>query len=130
MNCEQRKLDLQTLRDNAEYNVVFEHKGEEYMVDQLITQNIIWEEGSGVAEETSCSQFIDKLTWYADMGSGIEKQDKEWMKYTIRDVASDGFKHIINYCNFRHRTSYKNKPIEIVEGFLVLENNINYQPIP
>jgi hypothetical protein len=33
----------------------------------------------------------------------------------------EGFNHVINYCNFRNKTSYKGQPINIVEGFLVLE---------
>ena len=123
MKCESRVKNLQVLRDHAKHDVKFNHN---YVVDQLLIQNYIWSGNIGTQDETPFTQIVNELTNYAD---GLDEDcycylyDKEWYDKTICHVASRGFDHVRNYCEFRNKTSYKDKPIEIVEGFLVLESN-------
>ncbi len=125
--CEERMRDLQCLRDNAKKNVPVTRKGEEYLIDQLLIENIVWKGGFGKIEESAWSDILSQLKQYAD-GSCCEewfseRYDEIWYPQTILHVASKGFDHVVNYCNFRKKEHYRGKPIEIVEGFLVLQED-------
>jgi len=134
MKCEPRKHDLEILRDNSKKNISFEHLGQVYIVDQLLIQNITWEGNIGYHDVTPYSRIINEFIAYADgtigeNGSFFEPYDQEWVEEIIPHIASIGFNHIINYCNFRDQkevilqSSSTGKAIEIVEGFLVLESD-------
>ena len=123
MKCPERVKDLQTLRENALHNVPFEHNGKNYIVDQLLIQSINWNSNMGTYDESPFRHITSDLTSYADgmdEDCFCQSHDKDWANYVICDVASNGFNHVVNYCNFRKKCTY---PIEIVEGFLVLESD-------
>ena len=126
MKCEERVKDLQVLRDNASRNVMFKHRGREYVVDQLLVQNITWDNNIGRPDDNPYREIIGSFTSYADgMAEGYlsERYDSVWANDIICHVASEGFNDVVNYCNFRNKTQYRGTPIEIIEGFLVLESN-------
>lgn len=133
MQCLERVEHLQMLRENALRNVPFNHKGENYVVDQLLIQNITWNRNVGKHDESPFSKITSDLTSYAD---GMEEDwfcevyDKKWSNDVICNISSSGFNHVVNYCNFRNKTEYKDQPIEIVEGFLVLESDDGKLRIP
>jgi predicted SprT family Zn-dependent metalloprotease len=124
MKCEQRSNDIKILRENAEHNIQFEHKGTTYVVVQLIIQYITFNNGIGTHDQMPFTRITNELTHYADWGSEqlLHLYDKEWLDATIYNVSSKGFNHIVNYCKTRNKKTYKGKSIEIVEGFLVLES--------
>ena len=125
MRCGSRVKDLETLRSHASKDVTFEHRGKTYTVDQLLIQNITWDGKFGTQDQMPFTKIINDLHLYAEgsYDSCIEPYDSKWLPNVICGVASEGFNNVINYCNFRNKTVYENKPIEIVEGFLVLESN-------
>lgn len=125
MKCEERVRDLQILRNYIIRNAIFEHQGQEYVVDQLLINDIIWDGNRGTYQPSPVSNIIADFTRYAD---GMDEDclcqlyDQEWANNIICNVVT-GFNHVLNYCNFRNKTEYQGKPIEIVEGFLVLESD-------
>lgn len=140
MKSPKRVADLQILRDNCEKNVIISNifngsteeqsseyssysDGEEYVVDQLLTQNIIWNGKLGSPEITPCTDIIGEFTRYADGSEDylFHEEDKVWISGIKRRVASKGFDHVMNYCKFRYKTKYRHKLIDIVEGFLILQ---------
>lgn len=122
MKCPERVKHLQILRDNALRNVPFNYKDKEYVVDQLLIQNITWNENCGSYDETPYKQIVSELTCYGDE-MYFNSYDEEWSNNIICYVASEGFNHVTNYCNFRNKSEYKGSPIEIVEGFLILQSH-------
>jgi len=125
MKCEPRVADLKTLRDHALNNVEFEHNGVKYIVDRLLIQNFTREGHCGHQDKMPFTQIINELTSYADSimdDCYSHLYDKDWYDEAICDIASAGFNHLRNYCNFRNKTQYNGQSIEIVEGFLVLES--------
>jgi len=131
MKCEQRVKDLQVLRDNALHDVSVNRCGKEYIVDQLLVQNVSWSGNHGKYDDNQFIEITHELMNYADgmePGHLFKEYDVEWIQHIIPDIASHGFEHIINYCDFRNRIKYRGKPIQIVEGFLVLESNDD-QPV-
>lgn len=147
MKCEHRVKDLEVLRAHSKKNVTFNHQGQKYVVDQLLVENITWEGNCGNADKTPFTKIVGHFTNYADgmnWDDGFDGEepvclvsksgDEEWVKNTIGlrpgtpsgilgPVASSGFNHVTNYCDFRNKTEHEGKPIDIVEGFLVLQSN-------
>ena len=126
MKCPKRVKNINTLREHSKRNVKFEHKGRGYIVDQLLIDNIIWEKGQGRHEPSKYLEILEDFTNYAECVPDeglLQLYDKQWIGEIICGVASDGFNNVMNYCNFRNKSSYHGRPINIVEGFLVLESN-------
>lgn len=133
MKCLERVKDLQVLRENTLHNVSFDHNGKKYVVDQLLIENITWNGNLGTYDETIFRNIISDLTGYANLIDDdcyFKEYDIGWSGHIISGIASKGFNHVVNYCNFRNKTEYKGTPIEIVEGFLVLEKNNNKLRMP
>lgn len=126
IQCETRAKDLECLRQKSEHNILLIRNNKTYNVDNLLYRHIIWDDRIGKAEKNDINKIISELTIYSE---GMNKDcyihlyDKEWYDKSICHVAAKGFNHLNNYCNFRNKTQYKNKNIDIVEGFLVLETN-------
>lgn len=136
MQCEERVSDLQVLRDNSSKNVEFEHKGMKYVVDQLLYTNVTWiknELGTfSHNDQTPYHRIVNDFVAYADTldyNCFIRLFDQVWRNDVIPCIASKGFNHVLNYCNFRNKTECDGQSIEIIEGFLVLEttNGREYQ---
>ncbi|CAH6419887.1 Hypothetical protein HVR_LOCUS963 [uncultured virus] len=138
-----RVADLETLRAHAQKNVTIKHRDREYLIDQLIVQDYKWEGNCGSQQIQPFTTIVNHFTGYADgmhEDYDIESEeqkiatfkqgDEVWVSDIIGAVASKGFNHFRNYCNFRNRTEYKGKSIEIVEGFLVLESNDGKMKMP
>jgi hypothetical protein len=123
MSCEERRKDIETMR---KYSIKTDD------IDNLLIQNITYEGDIGYYDKTPISEIIHEFKEYADGFDGIFKSyDEKWVKEIIPRVASNGFNHTNNYCNFRHRKVYKRKKINIVDGFLVLEtSNGKFEDIP
>lgn len=129
MQCPERVSDLETLRNHSSKNVEFEHRGEKYVVDQVLYNNITWKDNLGYHDQNPCSEITSDFMAYADtldFDCYIHMHDQVWRNQVIPAVASKGFNDVLNYCNFRNKTECDNQPIDIVEGFLVLETN-NYK---
>lgn len=95
-------------------------------MDQLIIQNT-WNGNYGSLNETPFTLIVQHLMRYAngmDNHCVFFSYDREWTKGIIRNLApSRDPNPIINYCNLRNQKEYQGKPIDIVEGFLVLESD-------
>jgi hypothetical protein len=117
MGCEERAKDLSILREHSLKNVSMGG----YIIDNLLIQVIKWEGNCGRHVESPTSKITQQLMSYADgmdEGQVFQLYDLPWASHIIIGVASNGFNHVENYCNFRN-----NKGNEIVEGFLVLERD-------
>ena len=124
MQCEQRVRDLQLLQDNSLKNVIFKHKHGEYIVDNLLLENLTWEGNLGYRDQTVITNIINDFMFYADRPMEnclVKDYDSVWTDGIICGVASKGFNHFVNYCDFRNKKKYQNKSIDIVLGFLVLQ---------
>lgn len=133
MKCPQRVKDLELLREYCQRNIPFTHKDQTYVVDQLLIQNITWNANVGTPDETPFMCIIGNFTGYADPPNDniiFREYDAGWSQHIIRNVASNGFNHIANYCKFRDKKEYKDQPIDIVEGFLVLQSDNGKLNIP
>lgn len=112
--------NLQILRDHSLKNVNFPHRGKTYTVDQLLIKNYIWKGNFGLVEATPFREITGQLTSYACWSHHencyFDGEDAIWADHIIKEVASEGFNNITNYCKYRIDPEYN-----IVEGFLVLE---------
>jgi hypothetical protein len=118
-----RKEDLEILRKHAS-SKTFTIDDEEYVVDNLVIQDYTWDGRSGSQVPHEYTKIVNDLTRYAD---GLEEeclreQDIKWYDSSITNLTG-GFNNVKNYCRLRQLNSYKDKQIEIVEGFLVLETD-------
>ena len=125
MKCEKRVQELQVLRQHCLPNVPFNHLGEDYIIDQLLIDNFTFKNGRGTKDTSPYSHITGIWSWYAD--NDLEEcysdmDDKEWYDSSITNVAS-GFNHLKNYTTLRSMGEYNGTPIEIVEGFLVLDTD-------
>lgn len=111
----QKKLDI--LRRNS-FARNFSLDGQDYHVPQLIVQNITWSGNSGISDRTEYSSIVDELTGIANGYDG----NYDWTSKCIFHLGG-GFNNVKNYCKFSKMKSFKGFPIEIVEGFLVLETD-------
>jgi len=112
----EREKNLEILRNYAKKNV----KIDDHIVDHLLILNYKFEGNRGTQVQTPYSDIVNKLTSYADMRDYEERwvftlSDFEWINEAIPGIASSGFNHVLNYCNYKKNTDY-----DIVEGFLVL----------
>ncbi len=124
--CRQRWDQWIQLTTSSITQAPFTVRGKKYIVDKLLIQNITWDEGNGSFDKTPLTDIIHQLRCYADGfndGYVFESEDELWLSHALGNVASRGFNHIGNYCNFRNTTEYDGVPIEIVDGLLVLESN-------
>lgn len=128
MKCPERVADLRILREHAKKNVKFGHMGDKYIVDQLLIQNLTRKGNLGFHDEMPFTRIVHELTSIIEEGHVFHRYDSEWIKEIIHRPASKSFNHIVNYCDFCHKTQHKAKPIDIVKGFLVLETD-DHQPI-
>ena len=121
MRCPERVRDLEVLRKYATRDVPMG----DWIVDQLLVNHITFRGDCGTADPSPYLKIVSELMYYADGmfedDCYLQPYDQVWAKDIKIDVASKGFNHVANYCRFRKRTSYRKKEIEIVEGFLVLE---------
>lgn len=115
--------DFDVLRQYAKQQV-FVIDGTEYHIDNLLLQNIVWDGGCGKMESTEYGEIVSRLTMYADGldDDQISPSACVWYDDTIINLCS-GFNHIKNYCKLRNMTTFDDKPIKIVEGFLILQTN-------
>ena len=100
------------------------HKNKEYIVDQLLIKNYIGKGNISKPEKTPITKIIADFMCYADPPAQnclMECDDLVWKDGIVREVASKGFNHLANCCNFRSKTTWRGQSINIVEGFLVLE---------
>ena len=109
--------DLEILRTYARKDMDIEGQ----IVDRVVIQNVVWNDG-GVNEQHPYSQILDKLCVLADgwdMEDGWDRDD-DWYSKAIL-IHPGTFDHVKNYLEARQMTSYEGHPLEIVEGFLILE---------
>lgn len=122
--CKELQDDFAVLQKHSRSHK-FKIKGKEYVVDNLLINNIIWNDNCGKSEIFEYTNIIDNLLSYAcgwDAECYIRLCDKIWYDHSIINITG-GFNHIVNYCNLQKMTSYRQKPIKIVMGFLVLETD-------
>jgi hypothetical protein len=89
-------------------------------------RNITWNDSFGTTDQTEITNIISDFRFYADPPMDnclIKDYDSTWANKIICGIASKGFNHIKNSCDFRNKKMYKGQSIEIVEGFLVLATN-------
>jgi hypothetical protein len=129
--CDDLVKNFDVLRKHSKEQT-FIIAGVNYKIDNLLLQNIMWNDNCGQAESTEYNIIIDRLTQYADGlddGQYFSINDKVWYDSTINNLCG-GFNHIKNYCSLRNSQSYETKPIQIVEGFLVLQTRDGVLKMP
>lgn len=132
MKCPERAADLEVLRKNSLKDVKFTHKNKEYVVDNLLNVNIMWENNIGSQQPSEFIHIITDFTQYAEFGVDdyngekfySKKYDSCWADDIICNVVANGVDHVSNYCTLRNKTFDDDNYVNIVEGFLVLENHI------
>ena len=117
-----RQEDYDLLKRSS-ISYTFEIDKKSYIVDNLILQNYICTKNYATSEIYEYTNLCETLTWYAcgvDENCYSELKDKEWYDSAICNIAS-GFNHIKNYNKFKNMTEYKDKKINIIDSFLILE---------
>lgn len=114
LSDQELKHDLEMLRKHAK-KTKLNGQGKEFEIDQLIVVNYKYEGNVGRQEITEYTAIANRLTWLAD-GRGPES----WYQGVITHLIG-GFNNVKNYIKLRNMKSYEGEPVEIVEGFLVLE---------
>ena len=118
-----RKEDFETLKKYSK-TVTLSDGSNEYQIDNLLVQNFTRKGNFGKPENHEYSYFYFCLQGYADgldEGCYYGKKDHEWYDKAIINFC-EGFNHIKNYCQAKTFKTIDNKPINIVESFLLLES--------
>lgn len=134
MNCQEGRNYIETLQKHSAKNIDFRYGDETYNIDNLLIINFTWKGNSGSMDQTDFSYITgcfdgyacgDNSKWFGgeEIYCYYNECDKCWASFIIPNIASSGFNHVANYCNFRNCKEYKKERIEIVDGFLVLESN-------
>lgn len=96
--------------------------GVEYIVNNLLLQNVTWQGNSGTHDNHPFTKICSQLVNYAngmDEEYYCDLKDKKWYDLAITNFCN-GFNHIKNHTLWKTKTMYKNKPINIVDSFLYL----------
>ncbi len=115
----ERAKQYDTLKLHAAKNVKITIDEQDYIIDNLILENIVWSNGYGRYEKRPHSEITHDLTQAADgayenhfaIGDGsYSKYDGDviWLENSNYNIASSGFNHIKNYCYYRD-----NHPIDV-----------------
>ena len=124
LQCSDLVNDFDVLR-SASKSCTFKIADKDYYVDNLIVCNLVTDGNLRFRDgKTNYSEIVHNLTDYAhgmDEDCYCRMSDQDWYSEAITNLCGN-FNHVKNYCMLRSLTSYENKPIEIVEGFLVLES--------
>ncbi len=122
-----RSDDYKILKSSSIKNKNFTLNKKEYIVDNLLIINYVNIEGSEnifTQTDTNYNLVCNELRSYAD---GMDNEcyyymkDKPWYDLAITNLCG-GFNHIYNYKKCKEITKHKNKEINIVDSFLVLES--------
>lgn len=101
------------LRKHAKITTLIGNNGDKYEIDNLIIVDYKSnKEGFMKSVDSPYGYAVHSLTSEAEWGN---------IKGAYYNLCS-GFNNVKNYITLRSKTSYKNKPIDIVEGFLALES--------
>jgi len=129
-----RNEDYNLLKRSSIKNHKFTLDNEEYIVDNLILNNYEnVNENSYTQTDSEYRILCNHLISYADGMDDdwyFKMKDKAWYDLAITNLCR-GFNHIYNYKMCKEITEYKDKQINIVDSFLVLESrhgkyNTNY----
>ncbi len=121
-----RDDDYKILKSSSIKNKKFTLNKKEYIVDNLLIIDYINVEGcDNIFTQTNKEYNLvcNELRSYAD---GMDNEcyfymkDKIWYDLSITNLCG-GFNHIYNYKTCKEIKKYKNKEINIVDSFLVLE---------
>lgn len=126
MKQPQRVDDLRTLKAHCAHYVPFTRRGKDYIVDNLLVQSYTYSGTTGIRDQLPFTKVLDEFFEYLEWGNenGCKAGDEAWVEKIRTNCVKDMFEPVVAYCDFRHRNSYKGKPIIIVDGFLVLESRI------
>jgi hypothetical protein len=129
----QRKQDYEYLKEYAFKNVILPLENDTsntVNVQYLLVQNYqkddpTTELGVYSQELHPYTKSVNHLKFYSDWGRDedalLDINDKEWEKDSYCDFVG-GFHHLKNYKEWQKMTSIHDKPINIVESFLILES--------
>lgn len=125
-----------------DYELLKKHSINYKEIENVLIQNYTWQNNTGKQTKHPYTYLCGILTSYADGGSSwyneelnIEEQsyydlkDKEWFDLAICNLTR-GFDHFKNYNKLKNLTEYNKIPINIIEGFLVIESNHNQINMP
>ena len=117
-----RKDDYQLLIDNSRQNYKFNLDGQEYVIDNLLIDNIIWSNGCGHHEEKVYTKLCHDLTQYADGMDDyyLSLNDKIWYDKSKTNLCK-GFNHVKNFVFCKKKM--ENKGFNIINAFLVLQTD-------
>ena len=111
-----RNIDYQLLKENAkEHNDVNNVIIQKYKkVNNKIYNQVV----------EPFTSICNRLTMYADGTEYIDDKDEEWYNKAIV-IPSMGFNHINNYRKILKMKEYNGVKINIIDSFLVLEEESN-----
>lgn len=128
-----RKNDYEILKKHSIKNYKFTIDNVDYIIDNLLIQKLIPHNTftNGLTCEDSEYRIIcGELTHYADgMDGYFDVDDENWYNDAICFFCG-GFNHIKNYAKYKNKTIIKDKNVNIIDSFLVLEAENNKIQLP
>ena len=125
-----RSDDYDMLKNLSLKDQNFTLDNKKYIVDNLLVIDYVNDDDTyRVFSQTDSSYRLlcNHLTSYAegmDEDCYFHEKDELWYKSAIIFLTT-GFNHIYNHKRFKQMTNYKNKTINVVDSFLVLESQNN-----
>lgn len=126
-----RGPDLQLLRRESIKNVpvkVLDDRGQvvsRSKVEHLIYQRLFpVSENAWQSDGTLLDHVLQDLAFYADSCPPecyVREADLDWLQGANKSALGGGFDHVANYLRLRALDRMDDKPIRVVESFLVLE---------
>jgi hypothetical protein len=128
-----RKNDYEILKKHSIKNYKITLDNIDYIIDNLLIKKLI-PHGSFAncltCENNEYNKICGELAHYADgMDGYFDVDDENWYDEAICYFCG-GFNHIKNYCKYKNETVIKDKNINIIDSFLVLEAENNKIRLP
>ena len=111
-------------------------EGKPYHIPNLLIQDYIWKRNLGRQVSMPYTGICNMLTHYADGGSTwydeekdeeiqgySDMKDEAWFTKTNKSALGSGFNHIDCFDKLMNMKELDGIPINVVDGFLVLESN-------
>jgi hypothetical protein len=123
---EARQKDYDILKQYSVRTTVGINNNEFTVIDNLIIQQIVFDNNIGIPKKKPFTDFYYQLLGYAngmDEGCYYDTKDAEWYDKALIQLC-EGFNHVENYLKCKYMTEKSGARLNITDSFLFLEKNL------